>query len=790
MRLNTGRGVRIFATVCCLGGFFLFSLCWRWVADLAHIFPNILVGFRNADQPLQRAAFQALGHAVVFVLFALCLAGFGGVGGSLRLLGLRANDSLADRLIDTALGLLVVSCAWLGLGLAGLAFPVFAVATVAVLAFSGAPRIRNTFTGGRIGTGTLLVALVILPAALSPESEVDCLISYLALPSAYADNHKLYSRPETVVGACPQGQEMLHVAALLLGSEESTKLLSWAAVLLAGLCGTALLSSFLPPAVARLAAPGIIASPGMLVLASRSKSEAMSAFFIGASLLALSRKDGRGAFLAGLLAGSAYFFKITGALAVPALLVSCLAFRRARSRLFGLALTGAVAASAPWCARNWLELANPVFPLMMNSFNTPGWGKVNSELAAGTFMLQWRAADPHGPAGLLFAILGAISSFNLVTAFGLLLSFWIWNNNPGLRWLVAFTACFITEWLTVLPWQNRYLYAAMVPFTVLSLFGWHVFRGARGRLLFATSTVCALSVSTGLVTGLGGLPWRGSPLAHFLGLESSESYQRRTLGNYHGAVIAVEREVARGRKALAVGDWRSYPVSSRVLCGGDALSTPFVWHCARLSDSPERMLARFRQRGISHVLFNLPQAAYAAGIAAHFPWSTDAMKVYSAFWHRHATLVWRSPAGDAEGYFLLYRLDPAGTGKPFRAFLPGTEGEFNHLRELVAQGADDRAVGTELGRLERLFGRAPDFLSRRGLVFVQQGRWGRALADYKAIGIMAPEASGLYADWGAVRFPKGSRQDAAGEQFLAASFRTVGENVSVYLNLGLPFVCQ
>jgi hypothetical protein len=785
MRLNIEGLARRLAVLFLAAGLFLFLK--RWIPGLANLSTNMLGGFALKGNTVPGALRQVAGHFAVLALFLACLVGTGKMGRDINLIRSRSGHGLADFLIDTALGLLAVSAAWLGLGLVGLAYPAPAAIIAAGLAVRGAAG-RGSVAGREILRPSLLfVALITLPPALSPETEVDSLIYHLALPQSYAAAHKIYLRPEMVESGYTQGHEMLGLESLLLGSEQCVKLLSWAAILLAGLCAAALLTGpFQPLAVP--AALVVITSPGLLVLASRSKNDAMAIFLTGAILLARARTGTRWMLLAGILAGGAYSFKNAGTLAVIAVFASLLVLRRDRLRGAIAVAAGWLLVAGPWLARNWLELGNPVFPVLMNLVASPGWGPINHRMAVD-FLRLWLDANPAGPGAFIYALAMTLAALSPVLVAALPFMPMLWRDRPELRWLAVFAGAYFAGWLAVLPWHGRYLFPAFVPFTVLSVAAWHVYRGSTGRLILATRTLCAATAAAGLAVGFGGLAWTGSPLANFLGIESGEGYRIRILGSYREAVQATARETLPGRKVLVIGDWRTYPLANRLITGGDAVSVPIIWDAARTCASPERLLVKLRQRRITHVLHNIPQAATAASIAARFPWKKIPLDLYRAFWYRHATLAWKTGTSlRAEGYFLLYRLEPAGTRRPFRGWLPGTEGEFNRPRRMFSKGARVEEKTIEMARLEALFGEAPELLARRLTLVASSGDFRQAGEIIRRMSRVAPEAGRIYSDWGAVSLAPGPGGRSV--KALSGAYKKEENLLPMLFNIGIPYAFQ
>ena len=105
------------------------------------------------------------------------------------------------------------------------------------------------------------------------------------------------------------------------------------------------------------------------------------------------------------------------------------------------------------------------------------------------------------------------------------------------------------------------------------------------------------------------------------------------------------------------------------------------------------------------MLYNRLTAFYWMALMADDPWSARELRLWAAFWRRHAELVWESPTIDIDmGYFYLFRLVPKDVVRS-RAVLPGIEGWIH----TIEQAPNAALTGVGAGRFNDLEAAAGDF---------------------------------------------------------------------------------
>ncbi|MEK7474256.1 MAG: hypothetical protein AAB152_01360 [Candidatus Coatesbacteria bacterium] len=754
----------------------------RWHAALAPAPAGLSTLVPVRDQGVGAALLQFAGSVGVVAAVGAAVLGLAGYGRRLvRWTGVRPRG-VDGPLLGLASGLGVASAAALGAGLAGLAFPpVAAVAAVTcgLAGVRGVRGLRGAFAS--IPPGLALLALVSLVAALVPETEIDALVYHLGLPAGYAAAHKVFLAPGSFLDGYWQGQEMLAWPALALASEPAARLVSWTAALLLAAAGACLArrvtgpeaglrpEAGLGPAAGTWAAAVLLAAPPVVQAAAHAKNDALAAALVAAALVA--RAGGASsarALLAGLLCGAAAGVRPSAAIAAPALLATFVATPGGR-RAAGFAVAGMAAPALPWLLRNGLELGNPVFPLFVGTIPTLGMTGLDRVLA-DMYLREWSNAAPRGVWQGVAAAFFVFGGATPAVAAGLFAAPLAFGTAGPARMLAIFALAFGACWMAVFPWLGRFALPAAVPLAVLGVARF----GAQPRRLAILgwgSVAGSAVVLLGLIAGFPG------PAGCAFGFESREGFGRRALGNWWEASRELDRRLTPAERAVAVGEWRSYP-SHRALTRWIA-DEPVVHELARESASVARLRVRLRQRRVTHLLYNLPQAAFWARYAAQFPWDRAGARRWRDVWDASATLCWRSRVQDSgHGFFLLYRLSRGPGEGPSRSWLPGTEGEYQDLRWLVSGSISDPAADRELDRAARLLGARADLLARRGCLLAVRGRYAEALAAMRAAALAAPEGRDVWAALGAVPM--------ADAQALERFTRAQRDVVNMGFTMGIP----
>ncbi|MFD2234713.1 hypothetical protein [Phaeospirillum tilakii] len=342
--------------------------------------------------------------------FALSAASFG--WGLLALAALRPDPRPAAAWgWPLGVGLL----GWFGcwLGAAGLLAPGPILALLAP-GWAGLALARPRRAGGPLRPPSLspmlialaallaLVAAATLAQGLCPPGDADSLAYHFALARRMAESGHLVFEPRAIDGAVPQLLQTTYALAYALGGERAMTL--WCGI--SGWLAVPLLHHL----VARRAGPawGLAAvllwltTPTVLYAGGTGQVEPRTAAFALVAIAAVAEGRGwRWAVLGGLAAGFYAGSKYPGLLLAAAALAVLLA--RGRDLRAGLAFALAAAlAGGQWYVWNWLNIGDPVFPMLARWLPVPPelWNQAQAAFMAGSFGVA-EVALPRTPAALL-----------------------------------------------------------------------------------------------------------------------------------------------------------------------------------------------------------------------------------------------------------------------------------------------------------------------------------------------------------------------------------------------------
>ncbi|MEK7766199.1 MAG: hypothetical protein AAB368_08175, partial [bacterium] len=370
--------------------------------------------------------------------------------------------------------------------------------------------------------------------------------------------------------------------------------------------------------------------------------------------------------LAGWLAGAAAGPKYLGGALVILLLV-WIVRRGLPARAAVWFAAGAAAAGGYWYVRNALWTGNPVFPVL---FGGPHWTPADMagwrgdarafELHATTLLTApWSLLrDPTGDGGLSPVLMTAAAAPLL----------WPAVRRDPLWGLVL--ALVVTWWITSpLP---RYLVPALALCAAASAAFLHrgpLTRGSAGRN--TTAAMMLAGIVGSLACGVQAIQGGTMPYETALGKLDPREYRREYFRprGFVEMLESVERRVPPRGRAYLLGHLFSYDLPRRVWF--EFLYTrPALYWWLRGADSAERIAARARQAGLTHLVYQpLGARAILGPHPERMDWTPALRRAYASFWRRHVTEEERL------GTWVIYRIErrpgrhplPAGT-------LPGTEG--------------------------------------------------------------------------------------------------------------------
>lgn len=550
-------------------------------------------------------------------------------------LGLTDLSESQKTLIGATLGLGLLALGTFALGALGLFKPWAASALLALLWVAGYAELKPALESlapdrSLLESRPLAAAAIALPLALAlwaclmPPHQYDSLVYHLALPQDYLLAGRLHAPEGLLFAHFPQNGEMLFTLALLAGSDVLAQMYMWLAFALSIAWLFALGRREAPLSAVLLACFLTATHASVLLMASTTYVEPLVMLWVTAGALCFERwrqvPAARGwLVLSGVFIGLALGTKYYAGLGAIALGLR-LAWRAARAEdrpaaLKDLALFTAVVAAlfAPWLAKNWVLVRNPVFPFLYRYFENTGTGW-NGEAAAGYFRILTEYGHAEGwfvsllklPVLLLRNPLRFGGGMDVLGDLGwtlllgcLPLALWAARDNGFRRGLLLFCGWWAVGWFSsgvVL----RFL-TVLVPLLALAgaagLVKLHERVGAwgRGALVAAVGALVATSLYLAVyVHAVFGTP------GVLLGLETREEFLSRRLDYYPCAAGARALPGPSGR-ILVVGEQRGYYLQRAHLTS--SVHAPNLWvRLAEDAASPADLARRLMAEGFSHVL--------------------------------------------------------------------------------------------------------------------------------------------------------------------------------------------
>jgi hypothetical protein len=263
---------------------------------------------------------------------------------------------------------------------AGLAYPPLFLALGALVLFAARAQILSSDHKRASRVPCVFICLfaafsiLYLANAMAPEFSFDGSRYHLGLVSRYLREHGFRTITDNLYASLTQGVEMLYVVAFAFGKHSAAATLHF--VFLVALVWQ----------VYRYAAdrgyqiPGLCAA--VLVFASPVIGVVGTSAYIDVAVAAVAftlfhllqlwagRPSARLLVVIGMVAGFAYAAKLTAWVAVP-YAIGFVAWKSRRLRDCAIVAAMAAVMIAPWLAKNWIEVGNPVAPFYNRFFPNP-----------------------------------------------------------------------------------------------------------------------------------------------------------------------------------------------------------------------------------------------------------------------------------------------------------------------------------------------------------------------------------------------------------------------------------
>lgn len=568
-----------------------------------------------------------------------------GAGHLLRMLWRGREEPVLDRFVlDTAMGLGVVSLAMFGLAASGHLTPCWVetvfmcVAGAVGLAFTGydvanviGEWLKNKrFPSIIICISTLLLiciaVLVLIPAMAPPSgSDWDSLAYHLSIPKLYLQHGGFYYIDWSSHSNFPFLVEMLYTPALAQEDPVGAKMVHYLYGVLLVLSVVALVRKHFDSRAAPLAALALVSVPMVLWEATTAYIDLATALYTIISVyLLLDYLDNaklRSLIGCGIAAGFAASTKMTGLALIPLLVLWLVIDRWFATRRVewkrALAFCGVgFLVCSPWYIKTLIYTGNPVYPFFYSIFGGRDW---TAELAHTYTVLQSKFGVGHDISSFLMLPWNlAIRSESFNDWYGLFVGPIVLVGAPMLllaryrsRKLLGLTLFFFAQMLIwfKLSQQSRYLIPTLAILAVIIAsvaYSDERFRVTR-RALYVTFAVSALFAIYTII------PLVRSAAPVVFGSETKEEYLTRTLSIYP-ADDWINENAPKTAKIALFGDTRGF-----------YLNRSYVWadpgHNRRFTrdfDSTGEFISCLKRQGITYAIIDydiFAQRKNAAGTA-------------------------------------------------------------------------------------------------------------------------------------------------------------------------------
>lgn len=623
------------------------------------------------------AALVHLAYLIPAVL--IVFAGYSAGRLLLPLFKLRDVTALEYRLFATAIGSGAVIFAIFLLGIFGALYPSTVWGTIILCDIFGLLRITDKAGGGGATVPpftlktlrgfeklwvllALCLGIVVLVGVLAPETFYDSAVYHLAKPNFWIQSHRIVPDEAKLITAFfPGNINVLYVAGLMAnGNGVVAKCVHFLFTLLT--CGVvyAMGKRFSRRGAGFLGAMLFLTVPYIGVVSYRSAMEMPLAFFETLAVFSLVRwmtdQDRKWLIMAGIQCGLGMGTKYTsfyclisllGAIVLDAVVNK----RSPRAMATAAMLLGgtAVAASSPWWIYNYLYTGNPLYPFFakyagyivprmssdpaLRIVTVSRWGKLFDVIKGPWTITMGQYEEAFiGPALLLIAPLFLLFKSRwkpVKSLFVYVALYWIiWGVAhemyvryflPAIPVVCFLCAVFVYE--SPLP-----RYARSIIFGVLTFV-------MAGNLAFVMNLQKASNNSLGVV----------------LGFESEADYlnrSRMTYPNpYYDAACWINANTPPNAVIALVGELRSLYIERKTLMMDFSNYSPLiVW--AEESKDGEELFAKLRQKGITHMLLNVPEACRLTSLDP-LNFEARGLRNFGLFWKKHVREIYDS-IGDNE----------------------------------------------------------------------------------------------------------------------------------------------
>lgn len=449
-------------------------------------------------------------------------------------------------------------------------------------------------------------------SALAPPIDTDGLIHHLQAPRLFLEANRLYPIPEMTFANYPSTIESLYTIGMAFGSDTFAKLVHMSYGILLILVLYSMGRRYLGTDGGWIAVAVLMGMPIIPIWASIANIDlgwtVYELLAVFAILLWSQRDDPKWLVASGIFTGLAMGSKY---LAVGGLVViGVWVLFHSRKKNFKTILTSglvfgasALLVAAPWYIKNWLWLANPVYPYFSTAETKILWSKETFGFW-DYIILPWHLYLHRDQ------FVASYGKVNYLSPLFLLVFIFPWfNSSKPMGWLALITLLRYVVWAIISHIRIRY----MLPvFPLLSLLSASV-------IIYLLRIQHFKKISMVFVSGLIGGLLAGnllfsilfihsySPIEVILGFESKDSYLMDHLDDY-GAVRYAMTQLNPDVRVFMMWDKRAYYCDQR--CLPDYSATQWVTLTQPENDVASTAL-RLKEMGVTHLLLGTGDAEYA-----------------------------------------------------------------------------------------------------------------------------------------------------------------------------------
>ncbi len=499
-------------------------------------------------------------------------------------------------------------------------------------------RVEIDFAGLKQGFFCSIPVVFLVPAfffTLFPPTFYDSLVYHLALPQRYIFQHFIDFPSWNHFAFFPLGQEMIYSLILLLTEDPVvTKLFNF---LTGGLLLITLwkISECIEDnTTAKLASVSLMAScPCFVLLLTIPKNDLAVSLFQCLGVLGLLRfwntESKKWIYLSGFFIGIGLGYKYTTLLFFVAFLLAVCVVKAFSSsevisyRNLAILVIVALIVGSPWYIKNLIVTGNPVYPAFSSFIGKKGFRNFEVEKSyiesSPSFrefiLLPWNMTLHSSEYG----VIGEVGfAFLLLFPF----SVYYFRNDSRMLFLIAVFLSYFLLWAFSLH-SNRFLLAG---FGLLSVVCGHtlikLFESRKSlSYLIWTVIICVFLLNLFHFFYTGGYIFHGVEKMY---PQNISKILRREV-NYYPAAEYINSNLPEDSHIFLVGEARTFYFKVKTTAN-TALDETLIVEFAARSQTPEDLIDLLKDRGITHILLNRPEAERLQKKYDYFDWESHADK--------------------------------------------------------------------------------------------------------------------------------------------------------------------